>query len=201
VSSADLRGYVAAVLEEQDRVKEENRQREREEVRARMEERRRETDALKQGPYDRYNLKINSLGAVLSMTDAQKQGYFELTTAYRDKVEQQTKQLREQRERASEESGDDDGGSRDRRRRSGDREGEREKFREVYNGIQEEFTAEMQQLLSVDQFATYSELSRDARSFYDRDQVFASGEDRGGRFTGGWSGGSSGGRGGGRGRR
>jgi hypothetical protein len=202
MSSADLRGFVASVLDEQERVKDENRERERQEARALSEERKREVAALSEGPYDRYNLKINSLGNVLSMSDAQKQGYFELTTAYREKVEQKMKELREERTKDSEAS---EGESRDRRRESGGR-GDRDSYRDAFNGIQEEFTTEMQQLLSVNQFATYSELSRDARSVFDRDQVFAAGEERSSRSNGSWGGGrssggrSSGGRGGGRGR-
>ncbi len=199
MSSADLHGFVAAVLEEQERVKDENREREREEARVRTEERKREIAALSEGPYDRYNLKINSLGNVLSMSDAQKQGYFELTTAYREKVEQTMKELREQRSKKETEASEGENGeTRDRRRGGGDR-GDRDSYREAFNGIQEEFNADMQQLLGANQFATYSELSRDARSVFDRDQVFAVGEERRGRSSGGRSfgGRSSGGRGGG----
>ena len=105
LSVADLQGVVAAVLEEERRVKEEERDRQREESRERLEERRRELAALSEGPFDRYNLKINSLGNVLNMTEAQKQGYFELTTAYREKLEEGMKQLRESRKNAKAEDG------------------------------------------------------------------------------------------------
>ena len=203
-SSADLKKTVAKILQKEREVKEEEREREREEERAAREQRREEYAALQEGPYDRYNVKINSLGNVLGMNDAQKQAYFELTQTYRTKAEEAVKALREKR--AAEREANGEGGEEEgrRSRRGRDWMESAKAYRDAYSEVQKEFTNEVQGLFSAQQYETYTQLSRGAQSFSDRDMVRAPGEEssrsRFGSFGGRTRGGDRGGRGRGRGR-
>jgi hypothetical protein len=198
--------YVAAVLAEERKLQEAERERLREERRVRMEERRRELEAMREGPYDRYNVKVNSLAKVLDLTEAQKQSYYALVTAYNGKIEESVKQMRAAREaeRAAAAGGEGGQGSQDPegergpgRGRRGDAAG-REQFRELYDGLLKGFAADVTALLSTEQAQTYGELSRSARSFQSTDLVGAPGEGGdGGRFGGEGFGGRGGGPGGG----
>ena len=202
-SPANLQTMVSAVLAEERRVRDEEREAQREEFRTRMDERRQEQEALAQGPYDRYNTKINSLGTVLGMTGSQKDAYFAALSSARERLDEGMKSLREQ---SGNSEGQEDGESR--RGRRGSREG-REQYRQLEESIQQQFVAEIEQMLSGQQLELYNELSSDAKSFRDRDQVYAPGEEprrafgRGGSTDGrtfGGFGGNTGGFGGGRGR-
>src|SRR5690606_22016956 len=195
---AQFKTVVAAVLEEARRVEEEERQRAREDREQRMEERRREFEALREGPYDRYNLKVNSPGSVLNMNDAQKQNYYNLVTAYNAKLEESMRALREQgpSARGGEEGEGEEGG---RRRGRGGRNFEQ--MRELSTSIQAEFEADMRSILSSAQYEIYDGLSRDAKSFQNSGMVSAGGEEDGVRGLinrlGGGAGGPGGGGGGG----
>jgi hypothetical protein len=208
-AGATLPDYVAAVLAEERKLQEAERERQREERRVRMEERRKELEAMREGPYDRYNVKVNSLGKVLALTDAQKQSYHQLVAAYNGKLEETLKQMREAREAertaraAAGEQGQSQEGERGPGRgRRGDATG-REQFRELLDGLQKGFAADVASLLSPEQAQTYGELSRSAQGFQSTDMVAAPGEGgEGGRFAGFGSGGrGGGGPGGGGGRR
>ena len=206
--SASLPDYVAAVLAEERKLEEAERERQREERRVRMEERRKELEAMREGPYDRYNVKVNSLGKILALTDAQKQSYHQLVAAYNGKLEESLKQMREAREAeraaraAAGEQGQDQEGERGPGRgRRGEGSG-REQFRELFDGLQKGFAADVATLLSPEQAQTYGELSRSAQGFQSTDMVGAPGEGGdGGRFTGFGGGGRGGGAPGGGGRR
>ncbi len=193
LNKADLKMYVAQVLDNQKEIEREEREQQREEMRTRMEERRKEYEEMQKGPYDRYNLKVNSLGKVLNLNDSQKQSYFDLATAYRTKMEEDIKAIREQREQENQANGEE--GSR--RRRGGDWGRSREEYRKVTQDLQTQFQADLANIFTQDQLDAYGKLSSDSRSFYDRDQVRTSGSSSRGSFTRG--GGSFSGRGGSRG--
>jgi len=194
ISKADLRSYVAAVLTQEREVQEAEREQRREEERQRREEREQELAAMREGPYEAYNLRINSLGKVLGLDDGQKQAYFELTTAFRTKFEEDMKALREQREAEREANGE----STDDRRGGRDRRGGGEEFRKLATEAQEQFTAGLAQIFTTDQLEAYGNLPRDAQSFYSRGEVTTSG--RSSRGPGGFGGfGNFGNRGGSRG--
>jgi hypothetical protein len=200
VPVGDLRQLVAAVIDEEDRQREEEREAQREEFRQRREEERREREALSQGPYDRYNLKVNSMAQALSLTESQKQGYFELVKGYQEKLNETRDKLREER-RAAEGGTAADGTAEDGAGRRGRGPGDRDGFREVFDTLQKEYATAVQGLLSPSQLEAYSGLSREAQSFLSTDMVSAAGDERGGPGGpfGGWGFGADGG--GGRGRR
>lgn len=190
-SLADLRGTVSSVLQEERKIREEEQQQRREEFRQRMEERRKEREELSQGPYDRLNLKVNSMAKVLGLTDAQRDGYHELIRKYSDKFAEARRGLSGQEGAQGETEG---GGP----RRGGPGRG-REQFRELVGGLQKEFEAELGTVLTASQLETYQGLSGMSQSFMSTGMVSASGEGEGrmGDFFGG---GMRGMRGGGRGR-
>jgi hypothetical protein len=201
--SSSLPGYVAAVLAEERKQADEERERQREERRTRMEARRQELEAMREGPYDRYNVKVNSLGKVLALTEAQKRSYYDLTLAYGGKLEEGMKQMREAREArraaAAAENGQGQPDAEGRRgfgRGARGEPGARDQFRELQEGLQKSFAADVASLLSAEQAQLYGELSRSAQSFQSTDMVSASGED-GGRFAGFGRGGADGTGGGG----
>jgi hypothetical protein len=74
-SSPELRQFVARVIEEE---REERERRRAEEAR----ERARSYRELREGPYGKYNYKVNSLARSLDLTDAQRQYYYDLLTQY-----------------------------------------------------------------------------------------------------------------------
>lgn len=194
VSPDQLKAYVFAVLEEERRLRDEERQREREEVRNRFEERRKELAALREGPYDRYNLKVNSLAKVLELTDAQKQSYFELSKQYQEKLQAARQQL-------ASAAGEEKGKTQENRAFARGRE-DRGRSRELYESLHNEFTAAVQSILSPIQAETYSKLSEPARSFESLGIVSAPGEEGSalGGFMGRFDQGGQGGQGGARGR-
>jgi hypothetical protein len=186
-----LRAYVLATIEEDRKAREEDRKKEREAMRKRVEEGRKEMEALGQGPYDRYNLKINSLAKVLGLDDAQKQAYFELSKAETEKLRQAREAIAAEaraKAEASGEAGKDQGG-----RGRGSREvwG---KVREASAEIEKEFAASVQGMLSPAQIEAYGQLSEQARSFQNLGYVGAPGEDLGflGRLAGGGARGGAG---------
>lgn len=185
-----LAGAVAAVIAEERKQQETERQREREERRERQEQLRQEMEAMRQGPYDRYNMKVNSLAKALGLSESQKQSYFGLVSGYRTKLEEGMKQLREARK--AEEGASAEG---QRKGRGPDR-GDGQKFRELNDALQQAYAADMSAILSPDQLSAYGGLSRSAQSFQDTDMVSASGrgESRLGQAAGFPGGGFGGGR-------
>ena len=186
---SSLPGYVAAVLAEERKLQEAERERQRAERRTRMEARRQELEAMQEGPYDRYNVKVNSLGKVLNLTEAQKRSYYDLTVAYGGKLEESMKQMREARRAAA--GGESAQGQQDPEgpqgpggRRSRGDQGGRDQFRALYDDLQKGFAADVTSLLSAEQAQAYGELSRSAQSFQSADLVAAPGEDGGGGFAG-----------------
>jgi hypothetical protein len=175
-----LTEHVAAVIAEERRLEAEERQRRDEERRQLFEQARQEREALRQGPYDRYNAKINSLASVVGMNDAQKQSYFELLTAQREKLDAGMAALRAARSTSGEANAQGEEGQRRGRRGGGV---DREAAQALSETLQTEFAAGMQQILSAEQYTTWDGLSRAAKSFGSADVVTAAGEsERGGRF-------------------
>lgn len=226
-----LKQYVFAAIAEERQLREAEREKERQEMRQRMEERRKEMEALSEGPYERYNLKVNSMAKVLNLTDAQKQSYYELTKGYSDKLEEARRQLREKMvaARQAQQQGGEGGqarteggpgaeGGRGRGRGAfGAGFAERgAEFRQVTEAIQKEYAEQVVGLLTVSQAEVYNQLPEPARNLGYLGMVGAPGEESGqfpgffggpgggpGGFLnpGGARGGQGGGRGGGRGGR
>ncbi len=194
MSKADLKEFVAVILDQQRELRDEAREEQRDEFRRRIEERQQELEAMKEGPYDRFNLKVNSLGKVLGLEESQKSAYYELALAYNAKLKDKTSEVSAANE-ASETDSDRSGDESRRDRRRG-----RDSYRRASAELQEEFAAEVAEILTEDQRASFDELSRDARSFASREAVSSSsGRRRSFGFSGRSSrGGPGGGRGGGR---
>jgi len=81
----DLRGVVYQFIQEE---REERQLEAKQEARARMAERLKETEQLFQGPYGDYNYRVNQLSQKLSLTDPQKQQYYQLLTTYSNRIEE-----------------------------------------------------------------------------------------------------------------
>lgn len=204
---AEMKEVVFALIDEERQMREEERRREREAFRERMEERRKEIEEMAQGPYERYNLKVNSMGKILDMDDVQKQQYFELVKRYQDKHNAGMTALREQTAALAQAGQDGE----DRRRRGPPQMGEevRTQFRELNEKTQQQFAVEMEHLLTPLQLAAYDELSDASKNFQNLGPAMAEGDEMarfGGGFFGGdmrgmqpaAPGGQRGGRGGGR---
>lgn len=155
----ELTQYVLSALVEDRKQQEAERQERREEERARQETRRQEQEALKEGPYDRYNLKVNSLAKVLELNNSQSQAYHALLTESRDKLKQ-IRNLAQETPAVSTETtpqGEEKGRSRGRE--------QWQKLREVTESVQKEFAERVQMIFSPVQLETYNQLSDSARSF------------------------------------
>jgi hypothetical protein len=198
----DLRSYVFACIDEERKLREEEQRKQREELRQRMEERRKEREELSKGPYERYNLKVNSVAKELGLDDSQREAYYELVKRYSEKYSEARRELfaaaRETREgEGGEERGRGRGGMR------GMREG-REQYRELAENLQKEYTAELEPLLTASQLDAYNELSERSQSFADLGQASTGDEGFSGMRSmfgfGGGRGPGGGRRGGGRGR-
>ena len=187
VSPDQLKAYVFAVLQEERKVRDEEREREREELRTRFEERRKEFAAFREGPYESFNLKVNSLGKVLELTDAQKQSYFELSKQFQEKLQDGRQQLASAAGGEKEETQD--------KRAFGRGRGDRGQGRDLFESLQYEFTTAVQTILSPIQLETYTKLPETARRFDNLGMVFAPGEENTGfgRFGGGFGQGGQGG--------
>ncbi len=199
---ADLREYVFACIDEERKLRAEEQERQREEFRKRREEQRKEREELSQGPYDRYNLKVNSMAKELGLNDAQRDAYYELVKKYSEKFSESRRELfAAARESAEGSEGDRRGRGRGGMR--GMREG-REQFRELSENLQKEFIGELEPLLTNPQLEAFNELSERSQGFMDMGQASAGGQDFGrvrGMFGGGRTGGGPTGFGGGAGRR
>ncbi len=165
LATPNLKAFMLACLDEHERLKEEEQRLAREERQQQMEERRKQLEEFRKGPYDRYNLKINSMASALEMDDVQKTKYYELVKKYSDQFQESMKTLREQREAENtrNEGNEEGGSSRDRRSRRGGFD--REAFQEITQNLQKEFSEEMGNLLTVGQMEEYNELSDQAKSF------------------------------------
>jgi chromosome segregation ATPase len=193
-------GVLLALAEDREQ-REAQRQEEREKARQAAEQRRQEREALQAGPYDRFNLKVNSLGKVLQLTDAQKQAYYEAITASRDKLKESLKQAAQAAGAAGAEGQTAEGG----RGRGREAWG---KMREASEAAQQELEQSLATIFTPSQLETYNQLSRSDRDMQDLGEVNPPGQENGeSRRSFGFQGGGSGrgagpgggGRGGGRG--
>jgi hypothetical protein len=153
-------------------------------MRQRLEERRQQMEEMREGPYDRYNLKVNSLAKVLEMSDAQKQAYFELTQQYTEKFRQAREKMQAEREaqRAQAEAAGEtqpQEGERGRGGRGGDF---REQFQQLMEPLQTEYVTATQSILEPYQIDVYNELSDSSKSFLNLGMVSAPGEEDTGMF-------------------
>jgi chromosome segregation ATPase len=178
LSSGQLKATIAAVLEEERKLRDEERQLQREELRNRFEERQKELAAFKEGPYEGYNFKVNSLAKALELTDAQKQAYFDLSKTYQQKLQEGRQQLAGAPGEGTEKTQES--------RAFGRGRGDRGQGRQLYENLQNEFTAEVQAILSPNQLETYGKLAQSALSFEYQGVVTVPGEEGSdfGRFTG-----------------
>lgn len=170
-----LKEYVFAAIAEERELREKERQKEREAMRQRMEERRKEMEALSQGPYERYNLKVNSMAKVLNLTESQAQSYYELTKQYSEKLEQARREARERFLAAARQAQGGEGaaskeqppgeGGRNRRRFDFAGFGEMgAQMRQVSEAIQKEYAEQVLGLLTVSQADVYNQLPEQVRS-------------------------------------
>jgi hypothetical protein len=202
--SPELREFVFAAIQEERKVREEEQQRQREEMRQRMEERRKEYEALREGPYDRYNVRVNSITKALGLNDAQRDGFYELTKKYTEKFQEARTNLRQQEEGQGEGGEARGPGGRGGRGRQGG-----EQYRELVSNLQKEYAAELETMLTGAQLDAYNGLSERSQSFMYTGMAVAEGEEgagffgrmggmpqggRSGMFQGGRRGGGRGGR-------
>lgn len=198
-----LKAFVFAAIDEERRLREEEREKQREEMRQQFEQRRQEIAALSEGPYERYNLKVNSLAKVLEMSDAQKQAYFALSQKYGEKMDEGRRQLEQARRQAREQAAaagqtgegqNQEGGRGPGRGRGGDRAGG-EAYRQLAENLQKEFTTELEGVFTAYQLETYSQLPPQSQSFQNTGYIAAPGEENtfGGMFGGRMGGAAAGG--------
>lgn len=174
--SPKLREYVFAWIEEDRKRREEEDRQRQEERRQRFEERRKEIEELSKGPYDRYNLKVNSMAKTLGLSEAQRDSYYELTKKYSEKFDEARRSL--QGERGQGEGAGKRGGGRER-----SQEG-RERFQQLAEGIQKEFGSELETVLTAPQLEAHNNLPERAQSFLNLGLASESEEERGGPMGG-----------------
>ncbi len=165
VPHEEIRTFVAVALDEERKQRDEERKKQREEFRQQAEERRKENDALREGPYERFNTKVNSLAKALSLSDPQKQAYYELS--------KQTLERFQEARRAAARTG---GGQAAPEAGRGKGREDRTAMRGLSDGIQKEFDAAVQGMLTPAQIELYQQLSGSARSFQSQGRVAAPGE-------------------------
>ena len=178
----DIKTYVLSALQE-DRIQAEaKRQAEREEARQLSEAKRLELATMMAGPFDRFNLKVNSLAKVLDLDQAQKKSYYEVAKQARDKLKEARNLLMQ--------AGSAQNVAEGNRSRGQENWG---KLRELQETLQKEFEQGVQGILTASQLETYNQLSRSARDFQNLGQVAAPGQDLrefarpgGNGFPGGW---------------
>ena len=186
--SSGMRDTVFALIAEERKLREEERKQQREEADKKREEQRKEIEELSKGPYDRLNLKINSMAKALAMDDTQREKYFEITKKYRDKIDAERQalfaQARERMENAKQNSdqaaaqpGAQPGAPGG--RGGFGREGF-EKVRELMETTQKDYVTEVQGILTAPQVATFNELSQSSQSFMGGGMAVKEGEDNGG---------------------
>jgi hypothetical protein len=122
-----MRDYVFSLIEEERRLQ-------RDERRRRSEDRRREMQELKKGPYDKYNLKVNSMAQALGLDPGQRDRYYELSKIYGEEAQELHKGVK-----------------------WGDKEALK-KFTKDQKQLMEDFDADMERLLTVGQLEVYREL-------------------------------------------
>lgn len=122
-----LRQFVAEVIDEEQKARLEEQKRQ-------AEERRRQYEELRQGPYGKYNYKVNSMAEKLGMDDSQKQRYYELLTYYREQFQEARKGI-------------------NRKDRSSWTE-----YQEQREALQNEFDAGVSRILTADQTAVYRDI-------------------------------------------
>jgi hypothetical protein len=176
----ELKASVLAALEEDRLQRDEERQQRRDELRERFETRRQELANLSEGPYERLNLKVNSMGQVLALSEAQKQAFFEVSKQSQDRFQEERRQLAEAARAAREGGGErPPEGDRDRggRGRGGEEWG---RTRELQERIQADYLLAVERMLTPTQREIYAQLPGSVRSFQSLARVPAPGEEASG---------------------
>ncbi len=73
-----------------------DRARRREEQVRRMEDRKREIEELNQGPYEKYNFRVNTIGKKLNLSETQKARYYELLADYGGRIDEMRRTVNRQ---------------------------------------------------------------------------------------------------------
>jgi hypothetical protein len=167
VPHEEIRSFVAVALDEERKQREDERKKQREEFRKRAEARRKEAEAFREGPYDRYNLKVNSLAQALSLSEAQKQAYFELSKQTAEKYQEERRKLQAAADPGTPGSA------------KGGKGRDRTAVRQLSETLQNEFSAAVESMLAAPQVDAYRQLSAPSRSFQSLGQVSTAGEDNG----------------------
>ncbi len=189
--SSGMRDTVFALIAEERTLREEERKQQREAAEKRREEQRKEIEELSKGPYDRLNLKINSMAKALAMDDTQREKYFEITKKYRDKIDAERQalfaQARERMENAKQnpdqaaaQPGAQPGAPGGPGGRGNFGRESFEKVRELMEATQKDYATEVQGILTAPQVATFNELSQSSQSFMGGGMAVKEGEDDGG---------------------
>ena len=129
----EMRQYVFALIQEEREV----RQNERKELAA---ERQREIEELRKGPYEKYNLKVNSMAGVLGLDARQADRYYDLNKIYHEAFQELTKKVKWK-----------------------DKESV-EGYRKESQRIQEDFDRDVDGMLTADQAEVYSRLAEWSRN-------------------------------------
>ncbi len=182
-----LRGQVFALIAEERKLRDEERQKQREEADKQREERRKEMEELGQGPYERLNLKVNSMAKALALDDTQRDKYAEITKKYRDKIDEERRAFFAQnapKRPDAENQGEGQQPAAQPAERAGGRGGfgreNFEKLRELMTTTQNDYLTEVQGILTAPQVATFNELSESSQSFMSSGMAAKAGEDEGG---------------------
>jgi hypothetical protein len=186
-SSPEFRNQVMALFREPELKDQffslirEERDVQREEMRKREEEFRKLREEMSNGPYEQFNLKVNSMARAVTMNDAQKQQYFEI-------MKKNYTELGDLRQKTN----------------WGDREA-RDAYRTAQDKIQQNYASAVEAILTPEQFDVYQKLPDWSRSLMNTNFVPAAGEEtspfmrfRGAPNQGGGPGGPAQMRGGGR---
>ncbi len=143
--STEMRDYVFSLIEDERRIREENQ-------RQRTEEFRRELEELRQGPYERFNVKVNSMAKLLDMDDRQRDRYYEVSKAYYDDLQALRKDTKWQDSES------------------------RRRYKTDHDRIQTEYNRDVAGLLTDGQLKAYEELPTWSRSINHLGRVTASSE-------------------------
>ncbi len=126
--SEQMRSYVFGLIEEERRAK-------RDEAARLADEARREREELSKGPYEQFNLKVNSMAKVLDMGPSQRDRYFEIAKACWSELQESRKGIDWRNEEA------------------------RTRFQEQQDALQKQFAADVERLLVPEQREIYEKLS------------------------------------------
>jgi len=171
VVNSDLRNLVFSCIEENQKIKEAEQEKRREDLRKQMEDRRKQFEEFRKGPYEKFNMKVNSMAAALELDDTQKSNYYALLQKYETDFNESRKVLSEQKAQDKKEKGDQSNKDPENREdRQGSRRGrggeDREAYKELAENIQKQFSEDFKAILTDTQVEGLEKLPSRSQSFY-----------------------------------